>query len=208
MALRIATRMSPLLEMARPSAGFRRIAPIVLLVAITVFATRVVNGVNDKSDSDGKSQHNSPAVDRFFEESMLVSLYDADRVHFLLREFCKEKNLTLEYCGCMTQSENRRGIQLEAPGAATLWLIKGTARREVMCRLVAAHRSESGDGWRLKIGKSALAIVIIDPDRFEVGKETTIIGQMTVGKFFDEFCLFAEQRMKAYHHGMLWLPVE
>jgi len=139
---------------------------------------------------------------------MFVSLYDADRVHYLLREFCRDQNLTLQYHGCVTQSENRPGVQHELATGATHWSIKGTARREVVCRLIAADRAKSNDAWRLKIGKSELAMGLPDPDRYDVGRETKISDELTIGKFLDEFCPFAEGRMKAYRYGVPALPRE
>jgi hypothetical protein len=207
MTLRIAKRASVLAEMPRWSARIPRSARLVLLISVTVFAARIVSGVDDKRESDVESLGDARTTNRYFDESMFVSLYDADRVHYLLREFCKEKNLTLEYQGCMTQSENRPGIQCVLPTGATLWTVQGVARREFMCQLISAHRAKSNDGWRLKIGKSSLAIVLVDPDRF-LGREAEITGQMTVGRFFEEFCPFAEQRMKTCPFGVCGAGLE
>lgn len=181
----------------------RRTLHFALAVTVSVFGTRIVSGIDDSPDSQADRSIQAEISDHGFDESRLITLFDADRVHFLLREFCGQKGLTLQYEGCMAQSDNRPGIQRQLPTGATMWSVHGKLeRRGVLFRLIAAHRVESNESWRLNIGKSELAIILVGPEIRNFDKDTRLTSQVKVGKFFEEFCSFAERQTKAHPFGI------
>jgi len=148
-------------------------------------------------------------------EAMSLSLYDADRFHYLLRRFCKERGYWIRYHGVMSLSEHRAAIQLELPVAACYWtvsFIDPKIRRsevdslpEFMIELVASKHVGKRIAWNLKLHESDLAIVPVH-DSPKLGKETPIDERQTLDTFFSEFCQFAETRMTDYHYGVPFLP--
>src|SRR5262249_24341981 len=120
--------------------------------------------------------------------------------------------------GFMTHSDNRTGIQADAPTPSNMWTVKvpnpnatddaHTKWREVPIKLVAASDAGRQLHWTLRLSKADLAIILLDEVRYGVHKQTVMFDDVTVNQFFEEFVVFAERRMRNYRHGLLALPIE